>query len=296
MLFLKQSCRFFLRYPFLLLFPATAFTRTVTPEHRFPQAPAVALACPLRYDTSQVLLPGFFEYGAVAAAVPLNKQANGFVKTYLAKEEDYLQKIKNRSRPFFQTIDAILAQYHLPLQLKYLAVVESGLKPAAQSRAGARGWWQLMPSTARELGLKINAKTDQRLHLQRSTVAAAKYLESLYAAFGDWLLVLAAYNSGPGAVYGAIKKAGSKNFWVLQRFLPAESRGHVKHFIGIHYFFEGEGSIATQTKSEARAWQEKIKAIEAVRVPEKATWEKRLWQHSLDSIFIAAFLPEQELR
>jgi membrane-bound lytic murein transglycosylase D len=121
-----------------------------------------------------------------------------------------------------------------------------------------------MPVTAKELGLKIAGKTDERTHTYRSTVAAAKYLRYLYGEFGDWLLVLAAYNSGPGTVYKAIKKAGSKNFWSLQSLLPAESRGHVKRFISIHYFFEGEGSVATQTKAEAKAWQEKLCAEETV--------------------------------
>lgn len=295
MLFLKQSGRLSIRYAFLLLFPAVAFSRTIKTGPVLPPAPVAIPAYPLRCDTSQVLLPGSLKAGLVAA-VPLNKQAAAFVKTYLSKEEIYLQKIKNKSRPFFQTMETVLAQHGLPLQLKYLAVVESGLKPAAQSRAGARGLWQFMPSTARELGLKINAKTDQRLHLYRSTVAAAKYLKSLYASFGDWLLVLAAYNSGPGAVYEAIKKAGSKNFWVLQRFLPAESRGHVKHFIGVHYFFEGEGSIVTQTKKEAQAWQEKTQAPEAFGLPERASWKKKLRHQPPDSNFIVAFLPEMPLR
>src|SRR5206468_3829448 len=85
----------------------------------------------------------------------------------------------------------------------------------------------------------------------KSTVAAAKYLRALYAEFGDWLLVIAAYNSGPGPMYKAIHKSGSRNFWVLQRYLPAESRAHVKRFIGAHYYFEGTGSATTCTKEEA---------------------------------------------
>jgi membrane-bound lytic murein transglycosylase D len=166
--------------------------------------------------------------------------------------------MEGKSKPLFQTIERVLVQYDLPLQLKYLAVVESALLSRARSAAGARGLWQLMPSTAKELGLNVSGKTDERLHTYRSTVAAAKYLRGLYAEFGDWLLVLAAYNGGPGTVHRAIKKAGSKNFWALQRYLPAESRGHVKRFISIHYFFEGEGSITTQTRAEALAWEEKL--------------------------------------
>ena len=288
MLFLTKSGKHFLRYSFLLLLPAGAYSRIVNPVPTLLPAPLANTLC---YDTSQVLLPGGPVQQYTATAVPLNRQATGFVKGYLQKEEAYLQKIKDRSRPFFNTIETILAQYNLPLQLKYLAVIESGLKPGAQSRAGARGLWQLMPLTAKELGLKVTSKTDQRLHLYHSTVAAAKYLETLYAAFGDWLLVLAAYNSGPGAVYEAIKKAGGKNFWALQRFLPAESRGHVKRFIGVHYFFEGEGSIVTQTKNEARAWQQKKAALEAARLPEKAALKTGFLRLALDSTFALDSLP-----
>lgn len=192
------------------------------------------------------------------AVISLNKNVADFVTAYLKKEDAFLQKIKGKSSACFQTIETVFAREGIPAQLKYLAVVESALRTNARSRVGAKGLWQLMPVTAREMGLRVSGKTDERTHAYQSTVAAAKYLRSLYAQFGDWLLVLAAYNSGPGTVYKAVKKSGSKNFWALQRFLPAESRGHVKHFIGVHYFFEGEGSVATQTAAEAKAWAKKF--------------------------------------
>jgi membrane-bound lytic murein transglycosylase D len=134
--------------------------------------------------------------------------------------------------------------------LKYLAVIESELKTSALSCVGALGPWQLMPETAQDLGLKINRHVDERTNYSKSTKAAALYLKDLYAKFGDWLLVLAAYNSGPGPVYAAIHKSGSKNFWALQDYLPAETRGHVKRFIATHYHFEGKGSVTTLTKAE----------------------------------------------
>ncbi|HUQ97016.1 MAG TPA: lytic transglycosylase domain-containing protein, partial [Chitinophagaceae bacterium] len=115
------------------------------------------------------------------------------------------------------------------------------------------GPWQLMPTTARELGLRVSKKTDERKQYYKSTTAAAKYLRDLYSEYGDWLLVIAAYNAGPGNVNKAIRKAGSRNFWKLQAFLPAETRGHVKRFIGTHYFFEDAGSETTLTKAEAKA-------------------------------------------
>lgn len=196
--------------------------------------------------------------------IDLNRQAFKFAKAYVKKEDEFLQKMKLKSPSYFTSIEAVLCRYDVPQQLKYLAIVESELRATAKSRVGAMGLWQLMPVTARELGLKVSGKNDERTHATRSTIAAAKYLKSLHTEFGDWLLVLAAYNSGPGTVLKAIKKAGSRNFWVLQQYLPAESRGHVKRFISIHYFFEGEGSIATQTKAEAKAYQ---KNCEGAAIP-----------------------------
>ena len=182
----------------------------------------------------------FFAAKAFSKKIGLNKQAESFVNSYLKKEEEFLEKMKSKSRSYFKAFDKIFDQHGLPLQLKYLAIVESELRNKAKSRVGARGLWQLMPQTAQELGLRITSKTDERTHTYQSTVAAAKYLRYLYSEFGDWLLVLAAYNSGPGTVLKAMKKAGTKNFWALQRFLPAESRGHVKRFIGIHYFLDNK--------------------------------------------------------
>ncbi len=147
-------------------------------------------------------------------------------------------------------MDAILVSYKLPKELKYLAVIESRLHTSAVSWAGAVGPWQLMPATARVLGLKVNRKVDERTNYIKSTHAAAKYLNDLYDQFGDWLLVIAAYNGGAGNVLKAIRKSGSRNFWDLQYYLPTESRNHVKKFIGTHYIFEGQGGLCTLTKKE----------------------------------------------
>jgi membrane-bound lytic murein transglycosylase D len=107
-----------------------------------------------------------------------------------------------------------------------------------------------MPETAKLLGLKVSTKYDERTNYRKSTKAAAIYLKDLHREFGDWLLVLAAYNCGPGPVHSAIKTSGSRNFWKLQNYLPAESRGHVKKFIATHYYFEGQGGVTTLTKAE----------------------------------------------
>jgi membrane-bound lytic murein transglycosylase D len=187
--------------------------------------------------------------------INLNAQASQFIKAYVKKNNEDLVKIQGRSQFSFSVIDSIFNSFRLPVELKYLAVVESELKTSAYSHVGAAGVWQLMPATAREYSLKVTGKYDERRNLYKSTKAAAKYLKDLYAQYGDWLLVIAAYNSGSGYVDRAIKYTGSKNFWRLQNYLPAETRGHVKRFIATHYFFESHGSITTVTKAEAAAYK-----------------------------------------
>ncbi|HEY2648378.1 MAG TPA: lytic transglycosylase domain-containing protein [Puia sp.] len=181
----------------------------------------------------------------------LNPRAISFVQDFMIRNQEELDDMKSWGRPYFNLIDGILAQYGLPVQLKYLAVIESNLKPTALSPVGAAGPWQLMPATARLLGLKVTRKVDERKNYYKSTQAAAIYLRDLYNELGDWLLVIAAYNGGTGNVYKAMKKSHSKDFWDLQYYLPTESRIHVKKFIGTQYTFEGQGSVTTLTKDEA---------------------------------------------
>jgi membrane-bound lytic murein transglycosylase D len=180
----------------------------------------------------------------------LNPRAVSFVEDYIEKNSKDLSEMKDWGKPYFNVMDAILISHNLPKELKYLAVIESRLHTSAVSWAGAVGPWQLMPSTARVLGLKVSRKKDERTNYIKSTHAAARYLVDLYDQFGDWLLVIAAYNGGPANVLKAIRKSGSTNFWDLQYFLPAESRNHVKKFIGTHYIFEGQGGLTTLTKKE----------------------------------------------
>lgn len=183
--------------------------------------------------------------------VRLNPKAVSFVQDYMKENWDELQSIRSWGQPYFNLIENILSQYGLPKELKYLAVIESNLKAAAVSKVGAKGPWQLMPQTARDLGLKVNRNIDERKNYAKSTRAAALYLRDLYNELGDWLLVIAAYNTGTVNVNRAIHRSGSRNFWDLQYYLPAESRIHVKKFIGTQYTFEGQGSVTTLTKQEA---------------------------------------------
>jgi hypothetical protein len=198
-----------------------------------------------------------------APQVNLSKQELRFANNYIKTSAESLIDIKQRSKIPFTIIDSVFSRYGLPVQLKYLAVIESELKTSALSCVGALGPWQLMPETAQDLGLKITRQYDERTNYSKSTKAAALYLKDLYAKFGDWLLVLAAYNSGPGPVYAAIHKSGSKNFWALQNYLPAETRGHVKRFIATHYYFEGKGSVTTLTKAENIEYSKTVSSFTA---------------------------------
>ncbi len=184
-------------------------------------------------------------------ALPYSSQVNPNVESYM---QDYLKvhtnsliQMKNWGQPYFNLIDNILSQYGLPRELKYLAVIESNLSTGATSWVGAAGPWQFMPYTAREYGLVVNAFIDERRDYYKSTHAAARYLLTLYSQIKDWLLVIAAYNGGPGRVYSAIKQSGSRNFWSLQYYLPTESRNHVKKFIASHYIMEGTGGFTAAT-------------------------------------------------
>ena len=183
--------------------------------------------------------------------VRLNPKALSFVQDYMKENWDDLQSIRSWGGPYFNLIETILTQYGLPRELKYLAVIESNLKSSAVSKVGAKGPWQLMPQTARDLGLKVNRNVDERKNYVKSTRAAALYLRDLYNQLGDWLLVIAAYNTGTANVAHAIHRSGSRNFWDLQDYLPLESRLHVKRFIGTQYTFEGQGSVTTLTRDEA---------------------------------------------
>ena len=182
----------------------------------------------------------------------LNPQAIGFVQDYISRHGKNLRGMKDWGKPYFDMMDAILVQHGVPKQLKYLAVIESNLQKNAVSWVGAVGPWQFMPATGQQYGLRVTQYNDDRNDYFKSTHAAASLLTDLYAKYGDWLLVIAAYNGGTGNVNKAIKKSGSKDFWKLQHHLPNESMNHVKKFIATHYIMEGEGGITTFTKGEIK--------------------------------------------
>lgn len=218
-----------------------------------PTTDKVAIQSGTAEKTPATRIENLFDETYTANAPRLNPRAVSFVEDYIGKHTKNLNDLKGWALPYFNMMDGIFGTYGLPRELKYLAVIESKLKARATSWAGAVGPWQFMKPTAIRMGLKVTGKVDERTHYVKSTHAAARYLRDLYNIYGDWLLVIAAYNAGPAAVQKAISRSGSRNFWDLQYFLPAETRNHVKKFIGTHYVFEGQGGLTTLTKSETNA-------------------------------------------
>jgi len=181
----------------------------------------------------------------------LNKHAVGFIQSYMEKQGPELIKMKTWAKPYFNLYDEILIANGIPTQLKYLSVIESHLTPNLTSWAGAVGPWQLMPDEAQRLGLKTTP-VDERTDFHKSTQAAATILKELYTQFGDWLLVVAAYNGGAGRVSRALQKKGTKDFWQIEYDLPLETRNHVKKFIATHYVMEEDGGWTTLTAAETK--------------------------------------------
>lgn len=167
------------------------------------------------------------------------KHLQQFIEKYYLSNSKHLQGLQVKSSPYFSTMNKVFTQYGIPEDLKYLAVIESNLNTHARSYVGAVGTWQFMASTARFLGLTVNSHRDDRKDLYKSTVAAAKYLSQLHSMFDNWMLVIAAYNCGPGRLKQAISSSGSTNFWDLKKYLPQESQKHVMKFLATTYIMEG---------------------------------------------------------
>lgn len=165
-----------------------------------------------------------------------NRPVKNFIHLYAAKKRDLTSRMLGLSRLYFPMIEEQLDRHGLPLELKYLAVVESALNPVAGSHAGAKGIWQFMYGTGKVYGLKVTSFTDDRYDPLKSTIAACEHLRDLYAIYGDWSLAMAAYNSGAGNVNKAIRRAGGvKSYWAVWPFLPRETRGYVPAFIAVTY-------------------------------------------------------------
>ena len=168
--------------------------------------------------------------------MPYNNVVQKFIDRYSNELRNAVGIMLGASNFYMPIFEQALETYNLPLELKYLPVIESGLNPKAVSRVGATGLWQFMLTTAKNYGLEINSLLDERCDPIKSSYAAANYLSDLYRIFGDWNLVIAAYNCGPDKLTQAIHRAGgSKDYWKIYPYLPRETRGYVPAFIAANY-------------------------------------------------------------
>ncbi len=165
-----------------------------------------------------------------------NPHVKGFIDLYSIRKRQLVSRMMGLSQLYYPMFEEIFDKHNIPLELKHLAVIESALNPNARSRCGATGLWQFMYPTGKMYGLNVNSYMDDRSDVYKATEAAAEYLESLYSMFGDWQMVLAAYNAGPGTISKAIRRSGGKKtYWEIRPYLPAETQAYVPAFIAANY-------------------------------------------------------------
>ncbi len=168
-------------------------------------------------------------------ALDYNQAVKDYIHAYTVQKREKVAQLLGLAQHYFPLFEETLDRYDLPLELKHLAIIESALNPVARSKSGAMGLWQFIYGTGKMYNLKINSYVDERCDPYLSTVAACEYLKSLYGMFGDWQLVLAAYNGGPGTLNKAMRRSGKKTYWELRPYLPLETRGYVPAFIAATY-------------------------------------------------------------
>ncbi len=189
--------------------------------------------------------------------ISYNSSLESVIKSFLTRKKDLMQRMLTASQFYFPLFEQELDNQDIPLEIKYLAIVESALNPRARSRVGAKGLWQFMYGTGKMYGLKVSSYVDERHDPILATKAASKYLSKLHDIFNDWDLALAAYNSGPGNVNKAIRRSGGyKNYWNIRRNLPRETAGYLPAFLATMYIFEYAEEHGLQYKKAERPYFE----------------------------------------
>ena len=212
---------------------------------------------------------------AMDAKSPFNIEYNqgleNIIKSFLKNRKKSFERLMGFSEYYFPIFEEALAKQNVPLEIKYLAVVESALNPRAISKMGATGLWQFMYHTGKQYGLKIDSYIDERSDPLKSSAAATQYMTNMYKMFGDWDLVLASYNSGPGNVAKAIRRSGGqKNYWNIRKNLPKETQGYVPAFLATMYLYEyhKEHGIVPQRASV------KHFATDTIRIKQQITFKQ----------------------
>ncbi len=203
--------------------------------------------------------------------IAYNTDLEQIIKTYLKRRKSSFSTLMERARFYFPLFEEQLDKYDIPLEMKYLAIVESALRPRARSRVGATGLWQFMYQTGKQFDLNVSSYVDERSDPYRATEAACKFLASLYKIFGDWDLALAAYNSGPGNVSKAIRRSGgSTNYWNIRHNLPRETANYVPAFYATLYIFEYANEHNIKAKENTLAYFE----TDTVQIKRQLTFEQ----------------------
>jgi len=211
----------------------------------------------------------------IDAASPFDLQYNsvvrGYIEMYTIRKRELVSRMMALSQFYFPMFEELLDKYDLPLELKYLAICESALNPMAKSRAGAMGLWQFMYPTGKIYGLKVSSYVDERCDPYKSTVAACEYFKYLYGLFGDWQMVLAAYNGGPGTVNKAIRRSGGKRtYWEIRPFLPRETQGYVPAFIAVNYVM----SYTSEHNMYSAIPKKTFLSVDTVAIKKQITFEQ----------------------
>lgn len=224
--------------------------------------------------------------------IEYNETLENLTSYFLRKKYDLFQNLINLSAYYFPMIEQKLDQYNLPMELKYLAIIESALNPKAKSRVGASGLWQFMYGTGKLYGLQVNSYIDDRYDPEKSTDAACRYLTTLHNLFGDWALALAAYNTGPGNVSKAMRRAGGyNNFWALRRYMPRETSGYFPLFVVSMYIFEYAKELGLKPNKNYPHYIE----TDVVMVKEKMNFEQISRLTNTDSLQVAFLNPMYKL-
>ena len=203
--------------------------------------------------------------------IAYNPSLESVINSFLKNKRELMERMMTASQFYFPLFEQELDAYDLPLEIKYLAIVESALNPKARSRVGATGLWQFMYGTGKMYDLDVSSYVDERSDPVASTKAACAYLSKLYSIFGDWDLALAAYNSGPGNVNKAIRRSGGyKNYWNIRPHLPRETAGYVPAFLATYYLFEYAEEHGLVRRNAERFYQ----TTDTVRVKDMITFDQ----------------------